>query len=156
MHAYAPDGRALQGTNVVSEASQIIRLWCTAAVTTGDWISEFTSDTTNPAGLAGESFRTAVSSNADALMGTCGVAAETTTGAGFAMVQIRGRVSGANVTSSAAVAIGDDLVIGSSAGRAVEYADATTYNLRLIGRCLSTPSGNTADVELYVHPRFAE
>jgi len=146
-----PDG---SGTNAVNQNRQVERLYCTAAVTAGDWIAEYASDTTNPAGKTGESYRTADADNADAVWGTVGVAAETTTAAGYATVYVRGRVTGANVDSGAAVAIGDDLSIGSTAGRAIEYT-GTNPNLRVIARCLSTPSSNTADVEIYPHPKFA-
>jgi hypothetical protein len=127
-------------------------LWCTGAVTAGDAISWFPSDTTNQASLAGFSFRSADSANADAAHGTCGIALETTTAAGFAKVQIAGKYTAANVTSGASVAIGDALQVGSTAGRLVEKTSDAT--LRAVAICLSTPSGNTADIVLLKHPMF--
>lgn len=159
MHAIKSDGFAPAGTNVATNAQQAVSLWCTAAQTVGDWVAEFTSDTTNPAGQTGDSYRAADSDNADALYNTVGVAAETTTAAGYCLVYVRGRVDVANVNSGGgAPAIGDDLIIGATAGRAVAWADGNT-NVRLIGRTLSTPGAvvaNQAAVELYVHPKFAE
>ncbi|MBM4393383.1 MAG: hypothetical protein FJ090_19855 [Deltaproteobacteria bacterium] len=128
------------------------RLWCTEAVTAADAISWYPSDTTNQASLAGFSFRRAISSNADAVQGICGIAMETTTAAGFVNVQIAGKYASANVDSGAAVVIGDALQVGGTAGRLVEKTNDAT--LRAAAICLSTPSGNTADVVLLKHPMF--
>lgn len=160
MHAIKSDGFAPAGTNVANNAQQIASLWCTEAVTEGQWIAEFSTDTTNPAGQTGDSYRIAVGTNADALYNTVGVAAATTTAAGYVPVYVRGRVSYAGVDDDAFVAIGDDLIISSAlAGQAIEWSDGNT-NVRLLGRCLSTPTTTggfeNCAVELYVHPKFAE
>jgi hypothetical protein len=149
------DGFSTGGTNQNSQAAQDILLWCTEAITSGDWIAEYATDTTNPGARPGQSYRTADSDNADAVYGTVGVAQQTTSAAGFCMVRVRGYVASANVTDGASVAIGDDLIIGSTAGRAIEWVDGNT-NVRIIGRCESTPSSNTAAVTLYPHPKFVE
>lgn len=128
------------------------RLWCTGAVTAGNTIALFASDTTNQASLRGFSFRQSDSANADAGIGACGIAMETTTGAGFAQVQIAGLYSGANVDSAAVVAIGDALQAGAVAGRLVEKTNDAT--LRAVGICMSTPAANAADVLILKHPMF--
>jgi len=168
MLAINSSGFCLDGTtNVASEAAQVVTLWVTSVAVdlkVGDWIAEFATDTTNPAGATGDSYRNAISTNADALMGTVGVLVGSgpvgtvvraaNGAAGVLPVQIRGRAPIANVDSAAAVAIGDDLVIGTVTGRAIEWTDGP-YNVRILGRCASTPSSNGASVYLYEHPKFA-
>lgn len=125
-------------------------LWLTEAVTEGDWIAVHYGDTTNPGGALGDSFRLA--DDGEVTYDVVGVAVQTTTGAGLYPVYIRGRVT-ANVDSAAAVAEGDPLSIGATAGRAIEYT-GTNPALRVIGTCVSTPSANLATVEINPHPRF--
>ena len=152
MHAIKSDGFALNGsTNVASEAAQYVSLWCTAAVTSGDWIAVHAGDTTNPAGQAGDSFRTADVDNSDALYDTVGVCQQTTTAAGYALVQVRGWCQNANVASGASGVI----AISATAGRAEDYA-GTNPELRPLGTTQAAASGNLANVYLNVHPRFAE
>ncbi len=144
-----PDGY----TDTVNDSVQTMLLWVTTTSgSAGDWIAEYTSDTSNPGGVTGESYRTADADNADAVYGTCAVAAVAWSAAGYVPCYIRGFCT-ANVDSGAAVAIGDDLSIGATAGRAIEYT-GTNPDLRVIGRCLSTPSSNLATVEIFPHPRF--
>lgn len=152
MHAYKADGFALDGsTNSNLEAAQFVSLWCTAAITSGDWIAVYAGDTTNPQGRAGDSFRTADADNADALYDTVGVAVQTTTAAGYCLVQTRGYCATANVASAADGVI----AISSTAGRAENYA-GTNPELRPLGTTQAAASGNVASVYLNVHPRFAE
>lgn len=156
MLAINSSGFCLDGTtNAATEAAGYATLWCTEAITQGDWIAEYATDTTNPTGKPGNSYRKADSDNADALYGTVGIATQTTTAAGPCQVQVRGRTPAyANVDSGASVIIGDDLIIGATAGRAIEWTSGNN-NVRLIGRCESTPSSNAASVTLYEHPKFA-
>lgn len=138
------DGFDGQDTESAVDAS----LYLTEAVTAGDWIAVYAGDTTNPAGTDGDSYRRADSDNADALYDTVGVAVATTSGAGMALVRVRGRIS-ANVTTGAS----GDLAIGSTAGRAVNYS-GTNPLLRVIGRAYGTAANNTAVVSINPHPRF--
>lgn len=152
MHAYKADGFALNGsTNSNLEAGQFVSLWCTEAITAGDWVAVYASDTTNPQGRAGDSFRKADNSNADALYDTVGVAVQTTTAAGQCSIQVRGYCAVANVASAA----DGQLAISTTAGRAEDYA-GTNPELRVIGSTQAAASGNVASVYLNVHPRFAE
>lgn len=152
MHAIKSDGFALDGiTNVATEASQIVSLWCTAAVTSGDWVAVHAADTTNPAGQAGDSFRTADVDNADAVYDTVGVAVATTTAAGYCPVQVRGYIASANVVTAASGAI----AISATAGRAEDYA-GTNPELRVLGTTRAAAAADVAGVYLNVHPRFAE
>lgn len=150
--AIKTDGWAGSGTNVSSMAAQDVMLWCTAAVTEGDWIATHATDTTNPGAIDGESYRTADADNADAKYGTVGVALQTTSAAGYAMVRIAGSITSANVAD--AVSDGNDLSIGTTAGRAIAYT-GTDPDLRVIGRATSDGSvSNVASVIIYRHPRF--
>lgn len=151
MHAIKSDGFAPAGTNVATEAMQIVSLWCTEAITSGNWIAVYAGDTTNPAGQAGDSFRTAINSNADAVYDTVGVATATTTGAGYCPVQVRGWCASANVATGASGV----LALSSTSGRAEDYA-GTNPELRPLGTTQAAASGNVAAVFLNVHPRFAE
>lgn len=153
-----PDGA---GTNRANDARQVERLWSTTACTEGDWMAFFDNDTTNPSGATGKSIRAADNDDAESPNGTFGVACQTITGAGYVDVQVRGRVNtsdyggGANVDHTSATAIGEDLMIGATAGRAIVYAASTAYARRIIGRCESTPGSNRAAVTIIPHPRFA-
>lgn len=135
-----------------TDAAVDMSFWCTDAVIVGDWVAFYDSDTTNPGGYTGFSCRLGDDSNADAKFGTFGFAVEASSAASYGKFRVRGRGS-ANVDSGASVAIGDDLTIGTTAGRAIEFT-GTDPQLRLIARCESTPSSNLATVELYVHPRL--
>lgn len=151
MLAQNSSGFCLNGTtNSVSDAAQVTTFWCTEAVTLGDFIAFYDSDTTNPAGVAGQSVRKAVSSNADAVYGTFGVATQTTTGAGMLPVQVRGYCAVANVATGAS----GELAISSTAGRAEDYA-GTNPELRVLGFTQAAASGNLAAVYLYEHPRLS-
>ena len=58
-----PDGF----TDTVNDSPQTMLLWVTTTSgSAGDWIAEYTSDTSNPGGVTGESYRTADADNADA------------------------------------------------------------------------------------------
>jgi hypothetical protein len=127
------------------------QLWLTEAVTLGDGISIHWGDTTNPGTVQGESYRKCLAS--EDTYDFVGVAAQTTTAAGYTSVYLRGVVPVANVDSTAAVAIGDKLSIGATDGRLIEYI-GTDPELRVVGVCLTTPSGNLASVLLYGHPKF--
>lgn len=126
------------------------RLWCTAAVTAGNWIAVDTNDTTNPAGLEGFSFVTA-DAGVEGDYDTVGVATETTTAASWVLVQTSGFYANANVTSAST--IGQNLCISAEAGRA-ESVSTETANTRIIGRALENASSNTCDVWIYPHPIF--
>lgn len=148
---YKLDG--FDGNN--TDEYQLVTLWVTEAATAGDWIASDASDTSNPGGYAGGpsgSFRIADADEAQSVYDTVGPIAFTTTAAGYAQVYVRGRAT-ANVDSGAAVAVGDFLSIGSTAGRAIEYT-GTNPALRQIGTCLTTPSSNLATVEINPHPMF--
>ena len=127
------------------------KLWCTEAVTAGQWIALYYSDTTNPAGLAGFSFRLADSDNADATYGTVGVALETTTAAGYVQVQIAGY--NASAYTVAAVAAGSFLVVDALAGSVDAFA-AEGINFRIVGQCLVDTSATRGEVVIYMHPMF--
>jgi hypothetical protein len=132
---------------------QVVNLYITdTSGSVGDWVAIYAGDTTNPGAIDGESYRIADADNADAKYDTVGVLMQTVTAAGFYPVAVKGRVQ-ANVTSGASVASGDRLTIGSTAGRAIEIT-GTDPDLRIIGACRSTPSGNLAYVDIYPHPRF--
>jgi len=150
MNAVNLSGFALDGTNVASDAAQVTTYWCTEAVTLGDWISFYDSDTTNPAGMKGYSVRKAINSNADALYGTFGVATQTTTAAGPLGVQVKGYCAVANVTTAA----DGQLSIGGTGGRAIDYA-GTNPELRVIGVTQAAASGNLAAVFIFEHPRLS-
>lgn len=151
MNAVNLSGFALNGTNVASDAAQITTYWCTEAVTLGDWISFYDSDTTNPAGMKGYSVRKADGNNADAVYGTFGVATQTLTAAGPLAVQVKGYCAVANVTTSA----DGQLSIGTaSAGRAINYA-GTNPELRVIGVTQAAASGDLAAVFIFEHPRLS-
>jgi len=147
------------GNNAVGVV-QYVQLWCvgTTAIAVGDWVAVYATDTTNPGAIDGESFRLADSDNIGAATDTVGVATQALAlnASGFILVQVSGSYVGANVDSGASVANGDPLCIGSTGGRAIEQVlDAsTTANRRTIGICRSTPSANTATVEILPHPRF--
>lgn len=131
--------------------TQSIRVWCTAAVTAGDWIAIDSNDTTNPSALEGWSFVTA-DSGVEGDYDTIGVAMDTTTAAGFVTVQIAGRYDGANVAD--AVTLGQNLVISTTAGRAAAVAAEGTSS-RIIGKALSAADANNdANVWIFPHPAF--
>lgn len=141
-----------------TESAVDVSLWITETATAGDWIATHPTDVTNPGGIEGDSFRIADVDEAPAKYDTVGVLVETVTVTAPAVgvmgkVRVRGRIT-ANVDSGAAVAKGDFLAIGATAGRAVEYS-GTDPSLRVIGTCQSTPADNTALVSINVHPRFA-
>lgn len=143
-----------------SAAAMFVRLWCeaTVAIASGDWVAVYATDTSNPGAVDGETYRVADNDNAGAGCDVVGVATEAlASGTGWVTVQVRGRRASVNVDSGASVANGDPLCIGATAGRAVEQIiDAsTTANRRTIGICRSTPSGNTATVDILAHPKFA-
>jgi len=149
MSIFAPDGR--DGT--LNEGLEIMTLWVTSTSgSAGDWITSYPTDTTNPAGLTGGSYRTADADNAEALDGTCAVALEAWTAAGWVRCAIRGIVDTCNVAD--AVATPGALSIGSTAGRAIAYT-GTNPELRVIGRSLAAASSNNARTLIYKHPRFA-
>lgn len=134
-----------------TQSSSIQQLWLTEAVTAGDAISIHWADTTNPGAVQGESYR--IGDSDEETYDFVGIALATTSAAGYAAVQVRGVVTTANVDSGASVAIGDKLSLGSTAGRLIEYT-GTNPALRVVGVCLTTPSGNTASILLYGHPKF--
>ena len=134
-----------------TEAAAPVGLWMTEAATAGDWIAVHYGDTTNPqSGLEGDSYRIADAD--EEVYDVVGVLVANCSAASFAPVQMRGRIN-ANVDSAAAVVVGDKLSIGAAAGRAIEYT-GTNPALRVIGVCVSTPSGNLADVIVFPHPRY--
>ncbi len=152
----------ISGTAQYDGGKQTARLWfntASGAVAVGDFVAVFATDTGNPGAIDGETYHIADSDVIDAAYDTVGVALEAMaiTQTGFLQVQISGRYVGANVDSNASVANGDPLCIGGTAGRAIEQVlDAsTTANRRTIAICRSTPSNNTADVDLIRHPHFA-
>lgn len=128
-----------------------ITVWCTAAVTAGDWIAMKVSDTTNPAQAEAMSFVTADLSDVGADYDTIGVAMTTTTAAGFVQIQTRGKYVSANVATAAA--IGVPLCISTTAGRA-EEATTQAGSFRIIGRVLAEEAGDVATVWIYPHPAF--
>lgn len=156
---FKPDG----WNGVVNDSPEVMSLYLTNTggtaftATAGDAVAVFASSTAATGGATGEAYRLADSANADAEDGTCAIVVDTVSvpaGGTWVPCYISGRVT-ANVDSGASVAIGDDLIVGSTAGRLVEYGDATTYNIRVVGKCLSTPASNLATIYLNKHPRFA-
>ena len=129
-----------------------VTVWCTAAVTAGNWIAMQVSNTTNPAALEGFSFVTADLTDVGADYDTIGVAMATTTAAGFVQVQVAGRYASANVATAAA--IGTPLCISTVAGRA-EEATTQAGSFRILGRVLAEEAGDLATVWLYPHPVLA-
>jgi hypothetical protein len=132
-----------------------VLLYGTAAITAGNWVAIDSTNTANPQGVVGYSVRTAVNTNADALSGICGIAAQTTTAAGMLRVQVKGRYNSANV-ANAVNAAGLGIVCSSSSGRADLASAQSTDDYRLCGYSLAAASGNLADVQIVPHPFFAD
>jgi hypothetical protein len=148
------DGWAGSGTNYNSVAARTALLYVTnTSGSAGDFISIHPTDTANPSGLVGESYRIADADNVPDAYNVVGVATAAWSAAGMIQVQVSGYAPVANVDSGASVAIGDNLSIGTTAGRAIEYT-GTNPEVRVIGSCQSMPSGNLAAVLLNPHPRF--
>lgn len=135
---------------------QTAKLYCTEAVTAGDWIASYATDTSSPSGLAGGpqgSFRKAISTNADAVYNTVGVAVETTSAAGEVLVNISGYSSLMKIVS-ASVAAGDDLIT-SSTSAAATVVGTPTANVRVVGSCITDNADNTGTGMVNLHPMFA-
>tara|TARA_R100000664_G_scaffold22963_1_gene32502 strand:+ start:116 stop:562 length:447 start_codon:yes stop_codon:yes gene_type:complete len=123
---------------------KFVTLYCTGAVTKGDWVQIETD--TGVTGYAENGLGASVT-KADAVangnMAVIGVATETKTAAGNLQIQTAGKFVDASVAN--AVAAGDALVVDdTSAGQAVKMA-----NSDLPGPCglaLEAPSGNLGDV----------
>lgn len=134
-----------------TESSVSAQLWCTEAVTAGNWIAIHWNDVTNPGATQGESYRIADGDEDD--YDVVGVALQTTTAAGFAQVQVKGIVTTADV-ADAADTLGTKLMISATAGRAEAYS-GTDPLVRVLGATTTTASAsNVASVLLYPHPRF--
>lgn len=148
------DGYVANGNNGRT-GPLVASLWCTEAVTIGDWIASFATDVTNPGAFAGGpegSFRIGVSSNADAVYNCVGVALETTTAAGYVQVAVGGYVSVADLIS-ASVAAGDDLILSGTAGAAT-LVGTPTANVRVVGQCITDGGSNSGSVWVNPHPWF--
>lgn len=138
---------------------QTAKLWSTEAITAGQWVASYVTDTSSPSGLAGGpqgSFRIADGSNADALYNTVGVAVETTSGAGYVTVAIAGYV-GTMGLKSASTTVGADLVIHTDAGLACDVGNAATNGAayRIIGTCLTDGGSDSGSGLVNLHPMFA-
>lgn len=142
----------------LSYGEQFLELYATEAVTADSWVALYAGDTANPGGDPLVSVRMAISTNADALQGTCGVATKTTTAAGMVVIQIAGRRTGVNVAST--VVAGEPLVISSTSGRAQDAnqlaAAGASYDYRVCAQAVTTASANTSTVDIFKHPRFGQ
>ena len=134
-----------------TESAVSAQLWCTEAVTAGDWIAIHWNDTTSPGATQGESYRIGDGDEDD--FDVVGVALATTTAAGFVPVQVKGIVTVANV-ADATDTLGTKLMISATAGRAEAYS-GTDPLVRILGATTTTASSaNVASCLLYPHPRF--
>lgn len=146
-------------------------LWVTTTlkIENGDWIAIHTADTTNPGAVTGESYRTAISTDAESMVNTVGVACEAVAAgaaARFIQVQIKGRRTQVSVDDDGGFADGGPLCIHSSAGQATgQLIDTSTgtINRRTIGIIRSAPttaasgyttSGESATVDILMHSKF--
>ena len=146
MAIYKQDG--YNGSFTDSSVSE--QLYCTEAVTAGQWIAIHWNDLTNPGAIQGESYRIADSD--EETYDVVGVALQTTTAAGFVQVQVRGVCPTANIADAAST-IGQKLAISSTAGRAEAYS-GTNPALRVIGAVVTAPSSNVGSCRIYPHEKF--
>ena len=117
---------------------KFVTLYCTEAISAGEWVSIDTGDTTN--GLGG-SVEKALAT-AHGCVGVVGVATETTTAAGNVKIQTAGKFENAFVTTS--ITANKALVVDTTAGRADEAAATDVVSPCAI--TLETAASNLADV----------
>ena len=132
------------GSQISSFPKKFVTLFCTGAVTAGDWVQiETDSGVTDYAKNGLGASVTKADTVADGNMAVVGVATETLTAAGDIRIQTAGKFENANVANAASA--GDALVVDDTgAGRAVkiEATDLAT----VCGLALEGPSGNLGDV----------
>jgi len=123
---------------------KMVTLYGTAAITAGDWvqIETDTGVTDYDKNDVGASV-TQADAVANGNMAVIGVATETTTAAGYLVVQIAGRYDNANVAD--AVNAGDGLIVDATSGGQAVATTATDVG-NACGLCLVAPSSNQADV----------
>ena len=110
------------GSQISSFPKKFVTLFCTGAVTAGDWVQiETDSGVTDYAKNGLGASVTKADTVADGNMAVVGVATETLTAAGDIRIQTAGKFENANVAD--AVVAGDALVVDDTeAGRAVKIA----------------------------------
>ena len=131
---------------VANFPKKFVTLYCSEAITKGEWVSIDTGDSTN--GLGGSVEKALATSLG--CVGVVGVATETTTAAGIVRIQTAGKFENAYVTTSIAANIA--LVVDTTAGRADISAD--TDLVSPCGMTLEVAASNLADVMIYDRNMF--